>query len=66
MPASDLKPVVNRMWFKNVQVYTFTEEFSHSTEQMEAALAKFPFTPLSQLQETTFGWVAPFKDSDIG
>ena len=65
MPASDLKPVVNRMWFKNVQVYTFTEEFSHSTEQMEAALAKFPFTPLSQLQETTFGWVAPFKDSDI-
>ncbi|MDO7642216.1 MAG: recombination-associated protein RdgC, partial [Reinekea forsetii] len=53
------------MWFKNVQVYTFTEEFSHSTEQMEAALAKFPFTPLSQLQETTFGWVAPFKDSDI-
>jgi recombination associated protein RdgC len=65
MPASDLKPVVNKMWFKNVQVYTFTEEFNHSTEQMEEALAKFPFTPLSQLQETTFGWVAPFKDSDI-
>jgi len=65
MPASESKPMGNIMWFKNVQVYTFTEEFSHSSADMEAALAKYPFTPLSQLQETTFGWVPPFKDSEI-
>lgn len=53
------------MWFKNIQTYTFSEDFTHSIDVMEASLSKHIFAPLSQLQESTFGWVPPFKDSEI-
>jgi len=65
MPPLFKKAMVDRMWFKNIQVYTFTEDFTHTIEFMEESLSKHPFTPLSQLQETTFGWVPPFKDGQI-
>ena len=53
------------MWFKNVQVYRFTESFNLSVDQLDDALAKKPFNPLSQMQETSFGWVPPYKDSEL-
>lgn len=53
------------MWFKNIQVYTFNEQFPHTTEYMEECLSKHLFSPLSALQESTFGWIPPFRDADI-
>ena len=53
------------MWFKNIQVYSFTEQFTQSAEQVDALLQKHPFTPLSQIQESSFGWVPSFKDSEL-
>ncbi len=53
------------MWFKNIQLYTFTENLSLSAEQIHAALEKHAFTPISQLQESNFGWVPSFKDSEL-
>jgi recombination associated protein RdgC len=53
------------MWFKNIQVYTFNEAFPHSSEFMEQKLSENTFSPLSSLQESTFGWVPCFKDSNL-
>ncbi len=53
------------MWFKNIQVYSFTEQFSQTAEQIDDLLKQHPFTPLSQMQESTFGWVPPFKDAEL-
>ncbi|MBU2862683.1 recombination-associated protein RdgC [Reinekea forsetii] len=53
------------MWFKNVQVYRFTESVNLNADQLDDALASKPFNPLSQMQESTFGWVPPYKDSEI-
>ncbi|MEJ2043194.1 MAG: recombination-associated protein RdgC [Reinekea sp.] len=53
------------MWFKNVQLYTFSEALNLSAEQIHQALEKHAFTPISQLQESTFGWVPSFKDSEL-
>ncbi|TCS41434.1 recombination-associated protein RdgC [Reinekea marinisedimentorum] len=53
------------MWFKNIQVYTFNEQFPHSAEFMEEKLSANTFSPLSSLQESTFGWIPCFKDSNL-
>lgn len=53
------------MWFKNIQIYTFSEAFSQSAEQIHDLLEKHAFSPISQLQESTFGWVPSFKDSTL-
>ena len=53
------------MWFKNVQLYTFTEKQALSAEYLHNALTNHAFTPISQMQESTFGWVPAFKDSEL-
>lgn len=53
------------MWFKNIQVYTFSEQFPHSIEFMEEKLSENTFSPLTALQESSFGWVPCFKDSEL-
>jgi recombination associated protein RdgC len=55
----------NIMWFKNIQIYSFTETFTQSAEQVNELLEKHAFTPISQLQDSTFGWVTPFNDSSL-
>jgi len=57
--------VVFIMWFKNIQVYSFTEQFTQSAEKVDELLQKHPFSPLSQIQESTFGWIPSFKDSEL-
>jgi recombination associated protein RdgC len=53
------------MWFKNLQVYSFTESFTLTAEQIDDFLEKHAFSPISQLQESTFGWVPSFRDSSL-
>lgn len=53
------------MWFKNARVYRFTDTWSGTEDQLNEKLAQTPFTGLTALQESAFGWVAPFKDSQM-
>jgi recombination associated protein RdgC len=53
------------MWFKNARVYRFTETWSGNEDRLNEQLAQTPFNGLTALQESTFGWVAPFKDSQL-
>lgn len=53
------------MWFKNLQVFSFTERVQFTAEQINERLAQHEFTPISQMQESAFGWVPSFKDSSL-
>ena len=56
------------MWFKNLRLYRFTEKLAPASQgesTLNETLSKHPFTPLTGLQETTFGWVHPFQDSAL-
>lgn len=52
------------MWFKNARLYRFTSEFLLTQEKLAAHLGAHPFTEMTALQESTFGWVPPFNDSE--
>lgn len=53
------------MWFKNIIVYRFNEPVTLTAEAVDLALSNKPFSPIGQMQESTFGWVPPFKDSEM-
>lgn len=53
------------MWFKNIQIYSFTEPFKLSAEVINERLSEHAFTPISQMQESTFGWIPAFSDSQL-
>lgn len=53
------------MWPKNIRFYSFTESFTHTSETVNDALEEKLFSPLTALQESTFGWVPPFKGSEL-
>jgi recombination associated protein RdgC len=47
------------MWFKNLRIYQFTEDFSYSTEDLEERLAEYSFTPCGKHDAARFGWTSP-------
>ncbi|MGR9115766.1 MAG: recombination-associated protein RdgC [Gammaproteobacteria bacterium] len=47
------------MWFKNLTLYRFTEDFALAPDELEQKLQQMPFRPCSQQQESSFGWTAP-------
>jgi len=47
------------MWFKNLRIYRFTQTFSLSTDELNAALSTHPFTPCNSQDLSRSGWVAP-------
>jgi recombination associated protein RdgC len=51
------------MWFKNLQVYRFTQPFSLSTEDLNLALAAHAFKPCSSQEPASYGWVEPLGRS---
>lgn len=53
------------MWFKNIIVYRFSEPVTLTADAVDQALSNKPFSPIGQMQESTFGWVPPFKDSHL-
>lgn len=52
------------MWFKNLRLYRFTDNWSITEDSLNEQLAQRPFTGLTAMQETAFGWVPPFRDSE--
>lgn len=52
------------MWFKNLQLFQFTEEFTTSPEQLAEQLAGFGFSPCHGVDARSMGWVAPTGEAD--
>lgn len=47
------------MWFRNLQLYRFTQPIDASAENLQKALEEHEFRPCGALEMATFGWVAP-------
>ncbi len=47
------------MWFKNLRVYQFTEDFTFSSEEVEERLAEYRFTPCGNHDTSRYGWAEP-------
>lgn len=52
------------LWFKNLQIYKFTEEFDFNIDRLEVALRVTTFKPCAKILPMSVGWVAPIGDSD--
>ena len=52
------------MWFKNLYLFKFENEFNQNAEDLHQELEKKPFTPCSATQRESMGWVPPLgKDT---
>jgi recombination associated protein RdgC len=47
------------MWFKNLRLYRLTEQWSHTTEELNSALQAFSFNPCGSLDTLRYGFVPP-------
>ncbi|WNO07729.1 recombination-associated protein RdgC [Teredinibacter sp. KSP-S5-2] len=47
------------MWFKNLQVFRFTQPFKYSPEELQELLEKKPFSPCFGQELFSYGWVSP-------
>lgn len=47
------------MWFKNLTLYRFTEDFTLAPDEFEQKLREMPFRPCGQQEQSSFGWTAP-------
>ncbi len=53
------------MWFKNLQLYCFSQPFALSAEALEERLAGFAYVPCRKLEPFCRGWVPPLGRSGI-
>lgn len=54
------------MWFKNLQMFRFKEQFALEPEQLNDCLLDYKAKPCGSAQHFTFGWVNPFgKEDDL-
>lgn len=44
------------MWFKNIYVFVFTRQFTHTQEELENLLCENSFTPCGSTEMSHFGW----------
>ena len=49
------------MWFKNLIFYKFTEQFTHSQEQLQEKLQEHAFSPCKSQELSRYGWSSPCK-----
>ncbi len=47
------------MWFKNLRLYRLTEQWSHTTDELNTALEAFCFNPCGSLDTLRYGFVPP-------
>jgi recombination associated protein RdgC len=52
------------MWFKNLQIYQFTENFSTNSDELETALQQQIFRPCASILPSSIGWTAPIGDAE--
>lgn len=50
------------MWFKNLCIYRFTQPFTYTDADLEAALKAVAFQPCDRHQRSSFGWVPPLGE----
>lgn len=47
------------MWFKNLRLYRLTEQWTHTADELNTALAAHSFNPCGSLDIVRYGWVSP-------
>lgn len=47
------------MWFKNLRIYRFTQEFSFDAKTLNEALSTKTFSPCGSQDLSRYGWVSP-------
>ncbi|MCB1754914.1 MAG: recombination-associated protein RdgC [Gammaproteobacteria bacterium] len=47
------------MWFKNLMIYSFTEQFTFDNKALEEALENGRFSPCGSQELSSYGWTAP-------
>ena len=47
------------MWFKNLKLYRFTQDFRMDAEVLAEKLAEQPFKSCGKLEASSYGFVAP-------
>lgn len=52
------------MWFKNLALYRFTEDFTLTPDELERKLEQMRFKPCGSHDEFSFGWTAPVGKGD--
>ena len=53
------------MWFKNLQLYSFSQPFALSVEALEERLAGFAYVPCRKLEPFCRGWIPPLGRSGM-
>ncbi len=51
------------MWFKNLQLFKFTESFKDSPEALEEKLKEKQFLPCKSVDAVSMGWVSPQQNT---
>lgn len=49
------------MWFKNIRIYRFTQEFSLKPEALDSMLSQSAFVPCNSQDHFRMGWVSPIS-----
>jgi recombination associated protein RdgC len=52
------------MWFKNLHIYDFVDEFDFNIEQLETNLQHMHFKPCASILPMSSGWKAPIGDDE--
>lgn len=52
------------MWFKNLQLYQFIEDFDFNLENLEQQLQAFRFKPCASILPMSVGWQAPIGENE--
>ncbi|MDF2690382.1 MAG: recombination associated protein [Gammaproteobacteria bacterium] len=50
------------MWFKNLQLFQFIEDFDVATEDLNKQLESYPFQPCRSIDPVSMGWVSPIGE----
>ncbi|MDF2940471.1 MAG: recombination-associated protein RdgC [Gammaproteobacteria bacterium] len=52
------------MWFKNLQLFQFIEDFDLSAEDLGKQLESYPFQPCRSIDPVSMGWVSPIGEEE--
>lgn len=52
------------MWFRNLQLYRFVDDFSFNEQTLEEKLAEFRFQPCGRQSKESVGWISPLHRSE--
>lgn len=47
------------MWFKNIRIYRFTQDFTLTPDQLDQSLSQSAFVPCNSQDQVRMGWVSP-------